>query len=344
MFAHPSTIVGPAFASEVKARLLGDAARSPGSKYVLDAARRLATNANADHSPSPVPSVDCRWNGPQIGHEQLNVRDAPMAWMCTLQYLVTGDVRFATAVVRIVRAWCDVCNACVGDNRNLEASWSQINFCRSLEMLKHAWPGFKTTGIEDVYNRWVDRVMLPAINQPIAWRIYNGDVAGNWQATMCEANLQIAVFRDDRRRFERALAEYRRILPIIIKPSGLGNEILRDLCHASMAQGCLIHCCEIVHHATAGRTDLYAELDGRLAKGMEYLASVTLGDRSLVEIVGKRLELADQAWPQGSWQIGYQAYAIRKKIALPRTRQLLTLRPPVWHWLVWGHGELLAVR
>lgn len=339
IFQHPSTIISPSSISSMRDRVYNKKI-----SYSVTAAQRLASNAKVDHVPSPVPSVNCRWNGPQIGHEQLNVKDAPMAWMCVLQFLMTNDQRFANTAIRIIRAWCDVCTECIGENRNLEASWSQINFCRSLEMLKYTWSGFSNTGIETIYNRWIDRVMLPAINSPINWKIYNGDAFGNWQASICEANMQIAVFRDNRRLFDKAISDYKTILPVIIKPSGLNNEILRDLCHASMSQGALLHCCEIVHHATNGRVDLFAEQNNLIVRGMEYLAAIHLGQRNFPEIAGKKINLDDQVWPQGSWQLGYQSLALRKKQSMPFTKRLIEQRSPVWHWLCWGHGNLIASR
>jgi hypothetical protein len=336
-FRHPATLLDLKGIEDMRNRV-----QVAKLSFAVTSAQRLAANARVDHQPRPVPIVDCRWNGQQIGHQELNVADAPMAFMCTLQYLLTRDERFAQTAIRIIRAWCNTCTSCVGENRNLEASWSQANMCRSLELLKYTWPGYAATGIEPVYNRWLDTVMLPAINQPINWRIYNGDPAGNWQVAMCEANMQIAVFRNDVPRFDAAVAEYRRILPIIIKPSGLGNEILRDLCHASMSQGSFIHCCEIARNARPS-LDLFAERDHLLAKGMEYLAAVCLGERNFPEIAGKTIKLPD-VWPQGSWQLGFQAFVVRKRMNMPQTRRLVETRSPVWHWLSWGYGNLMAAR
>ena len=230
------------------------------------------------------------------------------AWAHALWYSITRDERFARSAVAIVLAWCEACTACTGDNRQLEAAWSQCCFARALELLKAEWPGIAATGALPRYLAWFDRVMAPALRAPITWKINGGDAASNWHAAVAEALMQVAVLRDDARAFDAAVAEFRRILPIIIKPSGFGNEVLRDLKHAQMAQGSLLQICEIAWAARG--LDLYREAGDRLAAGMEYLAAALLVRRAgLVEVAGKDLKEAE--WmPQGAWELGVMAYEL----------------------------------
>eukprot|EP00882_Tetradesmus_deserticola_P014281 GHRQ01015179.1.p1 GENE.GHRQ01015179.1~~GHRQ01015179.1.p1 ORF type:complete len:340 (-),score=102.04 GHRQ01015179.1:373-1392(-) len=330
-FTHPATLITSDGIAKMKQRVQ---AKLP---CALRGRDKLAWDTVlSGYKPSALPRVHCMWGQPPLGHAELCDRDSVQAYLQTLSYLLHGTSAYADTVLAIVKAWCSTCMAITGDNRILEAAWSTACFARSLELLKYTYsPQFKQSGIEAVYNKWVDAVVMPALTAPITWKINGGvDTASNWHAARVEALMQLAVFRDDRHAFDQQVAEFRRILPIIIKPSGLGNEVLRDLMHAQFSLGSLAHVCELAHNATGGSLDLYRELDDRLAKGMEYVATIILQPPP-----GKELKMV--AWhPAGAWGLSVTAYE-QRGVQVPKSRKLLndnTMKE--YPWLVWGSTNL----
>ncbi|KAF6250483.1 hypothetical protein COO60DRAFT_1646874 [Scenedesmus sp. NREL 46B-D3] len=288
--------------------------------------------------PSPLAAVHCMWGQRPIGHAELCDKDAVQAHLQMLSYLVHGDEVYACNAIAIVRAWCSTCKAITGDNRILVAAWSSVCFARCMEMLKYTYrPGFAASGIEAMYNAWVDRVVMPALTAPITWTINGHETASNWHAARAEALMQLAVFRDDAELFDLQVAEFRRMLPIIIKPSGLGNEVARDLMHAQFSLGSLAQICELAHKARPG-LDLYKELDNRLAKGMEFVAALILEG---AKVMAGNVPLKLVAWhPAGAWGLSVTAYE-RRGVPVPSSRKLLDANTAKeYPWLAWGSTNL----
>lgn len=331
-FKHPAALIGKDDIARIKQRL---AAKLP---FALRGRDKLGWDTKRDYRPCALPRVECSWGKPPQGHAELCDKDAVQCYLQTLSYLVHGDDAFAGGALAIVKAWSTTCCSLAGDNRVLEAAWSTTCFARSMELLKYTYPGYAAAAVEPCYLRWVDKVVMPALTAPITWTINGGDAASNWHAARTEALMQLAVLRNDERLYNAQVAEFRRILPIIVKPSGLGNEVLRDLMHAQFSLGSLAHVCELAHNATG--LDLYKELNNRLAKGMEYVAAILLGQQAtLAEVAGKELRMV--AWhPAGAWGLAVTAYE-QRGVAVPNSRRLLDRDGlKEYPWLSWGSTNL----
>lgn len=338
-FKHPATLLSKQDVVAMKQRVFQ--AKLPWSVRGHD---KLGwdTCHKDDYKPHALPVVHCMWGQKPQGHAELCDKDAVQAHLQLLSYLLHGDEVYAKNAIAIIRAWCTTCKAITGDNRVLEAAWSTACFARTMEMLKYMYPQFAQTGIEPLYLKWVDAVVMPALTTPITWKINGGkDSASNWHAARTEALMQLAVLRDDHTLFEEQVAEFRRILPIIIKPSGLGNEVLRDLMHAQFSLGSLAQICELAYKATGGALDLYKELDCRLAKGMEFVAAILLGERNVLPIPQQQQQLKLVAWhPAGSWGLSVTAYE-QRHVAVPKSRKLLDASTnKEYPWLAWGCTNL----
>lgn len=331
-FNHPATLINRDDIAKIKQRI---AANLP---FTIRGRHKLGWDTKLDYKPNPLPRVHCMWGQIPIGHAELCDKDALQVYLQALSYVLTNEEVYAKNVISIVRAWCKTCTAITGDNRILEAAWSTVCFARAMELLKYLYqPKYDQSGIETEYLKWVDAVVMPALTAPITWKINGNDTASNWHAARTEALMQLAVFRNDQQLFDRQVAEFRRILPIIIKPSGLGNEVLRDLMHAQFSLGSLAQICELANKAQG--LNLYKELDNRLAKGMEYVAAVIQGKTArLPEVAGKELQMA--AWhPSGAWGLSVTAYE-KRGVPVPCSRKLLNDNLKEYPWLAWGCTNL----
>ncbi|WIA10901.1 hypothetical protein OEZ85_011066 [Tetradesmus obliquus] len=313
-FTHPATLLSGGDVLKMQQRVRASL------PCAIRGRDKLGWDTKPGYKPNALARVHCMWGAKPIGHAELCDKDAVQAYLQTLSFLLHGDPACADTAIAIVKAWCSTCTAITGDNRILEAAWSTACFARSLELLKHTYRlQFHASGVEAAYKRWVDAVVMPALTAPITWKINGGkDMASNWHAARAEALMQLAVLRDDKSMFDQQVAEFRRILPIIIKPDGMGNEVQRDLMHAQFSLGSLAHTCELAHNATGGRLDLYKELDSRLAKGMEYVAAIISQQGSAAV---KDLKMV--AWhPAGAWGLSVTAYE-KRGVQVPKSRKLL---------------------
>jgi hypothetical protein len=178
---------------------------------------------------------------------------------------------------------------------------------------------------------------------------------GNWDASMVNTMMCIAVLCDDHAMFNHAVDYYLHgtghgSISHYIYASGQSQETVRDQVHVQLGLGALASACEI---AWKQGLDLYGMADNRLAAGFEYTAKYGLGNE--VETVD-----GIPASPRGRgrflsiYELVYQHYAIEKGLAMPYTKQVLESakhRPegmdlivlPAWGTLVSYRGPAIAV-
>jgi hypothetical protein len=336
---HPATLLGLDDIRALKRRVEQCKLSKTGPACTQRGISKLCWDTVKGYKHHAVPRVHCMWGQPAQGHKELCEQDAVQVYLQTLSFLVSDDTSYAKTALDIIIGWCKTCKEISGDNRVLEAAWSTACFARCMELLKFTCPHeYSKSGVDAIYRAWVNDVVMPALTSPIAWTINSGETASNWHAARTEALMQLAVWRDDETAFDAQVAEFRRILPIIIKPNGFGNEVLRDLMHAQFSIGSLAHICEIASKARPG-LDLFMEADARLARGMEYVATLISGDRSAKEVCGKELKKVDWV-PAGAWGLAVTAYE-KRGIPVPMSRKVLNANSNrEYPWLCWGSTNL----
>ncbi|MCP3140353.1 DNRLRE domain-containing protein [Pyxidicoccus xibeiensis] len=201
-FVHPGLHVSKAQLDFVKAKI------AAGQQPWLGHLNRAVTSryANTAWTPRPVPTMQCGNAGSTVDIGCFNSRqDALRAYTLALLWYHTREQRYADAAIRILDAYSDTLQTIVyvGDDNNthngpLQAAWLAELFPRSAEILRYSgsgWPEARAIAFGDM----LKRAMLPLI--------VNGWAGGgsNWNNSMTNGLMNIAIYTDDRALFEKAL-------------------------------------------------------------------------------------------------------------------------------------------
>jgi len=304
-FVHPGLHVSAAQLDFVRARIAAGA--QPWSIEFSRAQRK--GHGNPNWVPRPVAHMRCGNGGSKVDEGCYDARqDALAAYTLALLWYHTRDQRYADGAIRILDAYADTLQSIAfvyGDydthNGPLQAAWLAELFPRSAEILRHSnsgWPQERAVR----FGEMLRRVMLP--------RIVDGWTSGgsNWNNSMTNGVMNIAVYTDDRALFEKALGMWRQRVRETIylasdgaepvpapnqrgadgrwksgslakawwgqtefssRTNGISQEVCRDFGHATMSIASLSQAAET---ALLQGVDLYAEEAARLIAGAEFMA------------------------------------------------------------------------
>lgn len=292
--------------------------------------KELLSKTPKEYTPSPIANVNIGAYGAGIGHKEF-MKDAEQAVQQAVAYCLTHDEVYAENAIRILTEWCKTCKSFEGSNAPLELGWGGCSFARCAEILKHVYPKWKSLDIEKVLLHFIDAIVMPKICAKLSW-------TNNWQTTICEARLQIAILRDDQSDIEWAIKEYKRILSLYVLQTGQTQETLRDLVHAQFGIGSLLQIPELLYVYSQGKINLFESL---LAKVCEFHAELLLGKIPVGS--GLHKEQIKEPWflPCG-WEIALHHFEKRctNPIQLPNTTALLGKHRPESYVFHWGLGTL----
>lgn len=248
--------------------------------------------------------------GAGVGHEEFT-KDGEQAVQQTLMWCMTKTEKYATNAIAIIDAWANKCVSFEGSNAPLEIGWGVCSLVRAAEILKYTYTKWKP----DAVNKFIDRIAMPKLRKKLGW-------TNNWQITICEARLQIAIFRDDRAEFDWVVSEYHRIFKEYVRADGRTAETERDLVHAQFGIGGLLQIPEMVYEYTGGVVDLFNPL---MARVCEVHADMILNKRG------------NDPWflPCG-WDIALRKFGADK---MPNTKKLLDKYGPEMYVFHWGLGK-----
>ncbi|HLZ59913.1 MAG TPA: alginate lyase family protein [Ktedonosporobacter sp.] len=313
--------------------------------------------ASLSWTPKPRAVVECGpYSNPDFGcADERN--DAAAAYTDALIWYISGDSRYASKAVQIMDAWSATITSHTNSNAPLQAGWTGLVFPEAAEIIRYTSTSWSAAGITR-FEEMLRNVYLP--------EVINGNARsnGNWELTMINASLAIAVFLDDHASFAKALSMWRARVPAYFYLTsdgplphpppgagpmtkeqiisywqgqstfvdGLSQETCRDLTHTQYGIATAINGAEIAWHQGV---DLYSEEATRLTKAMEFHASYVLGKAAPSWLCKGTLS---RTAPFPTWEIGYNHYHNVSKMALPFTQQLIQtkLRPTgVEHIVTW---------
>jgi hypothetical protein len=285
--------------------------------------------AGLRYAPKPVAHVSQAPYGKEdVGAFQL-MRDASAAYCQALEWCLTGEKAHAAKAIEILNGWSSTLESIAGDKDQgrIVAGWTTGKFCNAAELLRHSRAGWAERDVARF------RRMLLEIDYPLL-EGFQPRYNGNWGATMLHSTLCIAVFCDDREKFDRAVHYYlhgkgKGALTNYVFPSGQCQETTRDQTHAQMGLGALAAACAV---GWKQGVDLYGAADNRLALGLEYTAKYNLGhDVPANGVIGEK----GRGHFQPIWEAACQHYVYEKGLAMPYTRQVLEkIRPEGWSIVV----------
>ncbi|KOV77821.1 alginate lyase family protein, partial [Nocardia sp. NRRL S-836] len=206
---HPGVVVSRPQLDFIRTKV-----QSGAQPWKLAYDRMMASKyADLSRTPKPRAVVECgSYSNPNYGCTDER-EDAIAAYTTALAWYITRDDRYAQKAIQLMDAWSATIRDHTNSNAPLQTAWSASSWPKAAEIIKHVhgnWPnsGRFATMLRDVY--------LPLIQ--------NGRVntAGNWELSMMEATLGIAVFLEDRAVYDRAVDIFRVRIPAFIYLSSDG--------------------------------------------------------------------------------------------------------------------------
>lgn len=267
-FAHPGIAHSDESIEFVKAKIAAK------EQPWLTAWKELTESrySSPDWKPQPFEHVERGpYNNPNIGSSEFS-NDARAAYNHAICWSLSGDRTHAEKAAEIVDAWSGTLKSVSNHDARLLIDMSGYHFCIAAELLKHTW------------NKWPEdkqkqfESMLKDVWYPVIKDFYP-TANGNWDASMLQVMIAMAVFLDDQEMFNRAKNYYLHgkgngAIGKYSMESGQCQESGRDQAHTQMGLEFLANTCET---AWIQDVDLYGVLDNRLLKGFEYTARYNLG-------------------------------------------------------------------
>ncbi|NEC09387.1 alginate lyase family protein [Streptomyces sp. SID7909] len=338
-FTHPGVLVSRPQLDFVRSKVQAGAQpwksaydQMMGSKY-----------ASLSRTAKPRAVVECgSYSNPNYGCTDER-EDAIAAYTLSLAWYITQDSRYAQKAIEIMDAWSAVIRDHTNSNAPLQTGWAGSSWPRAAEIIKYtynSWPnsGRFATMLRDVY--------LP--------KVINGSNSnGNWELSMTEAAIGIAVFLEDRTAYDKAVAKFRGRVPAYIYVSadgalpktapgsgldtrdkiinywqgqstfmdGLSQETCRDLTHTGYGLSAISH---IAETSRIQGQDLYPEIAERLRHALGLHAKYQVGNPVPGNLCGGGLK--DSLGPVT--EVGFNALHNRMGIAMTNTQTLTERQRP----------------
>jgi hypothetical protein len=280
------------------------------------------------------------YDKPNVGCSKAH-DDAMAAYVQSLLWYISGDQLYANNAIKILNAYAQGLKQYTGSNAPVEAAWDAELWPRAAEILRYSNAGWKSEDIA-VFSKMLKEVVLPKIEP--------GSTAnGDWELSMVDAMMNIAIFTDDRTLFYYAEAMWKERVPSFIyveeldgahpKPvprgapythwfgttdldkneDGMTQETCRDLRDTSLGLAAMIDAAETAH---IQGDELYESEQKRLVDAMEFDSHLLLKKEAVPAMVcGGKLNYAKT----DTFVIGYNEFHNRLGVEMPETRQWLEL-------------------
>lgn len=293
------------------------------------AATVVRLRAPLDYAPRAVHSMYFSKSDPK-SHAPW-IADVEGVFQQALKFACGGSPRHAANAVGILRAWSTVNKRFAGPNALLEAAWGTASMARAAALLlRIGAPGWDDVDAA-AYADWVATTLRLMWTDKYAdsWDDKH-DSFNNWHTSLLDAHLALALLNNDTEYVDVAAARFKRIVTAYVRADGYIPEIVsRGMTHAQFAIGGIIQVAEVLY--LHGR-DLYKYPDGRLARMMEYSATIMNGG---VPAGVKRKDLRETEWvmPCG-WHLALRHFAGRLGMSMPQTARTYSrvASAYVFHW------------
>jgi hypothetical protein len=298
--------------------------------------------ADLNRTPRPRAVVECgSYSNPDYGCTDER-EDAIAAYTHALAWYLTRDERHARKAIELMDAWSAVIRDHTNSNAPLQTGWAGSSWPRAAEIIKYTYTG-----------TWANAgrfaTMLRTVYMP---EVINGSNSnGNWELSMMEAAVGIAVFLEDKASYDKAMAKFRTrtaayvylesdgALPKTVPSqnlntrekvvkywqgqstfvNGLSQETCRDFTHTGYGLSAISHVAET---SRIQGQDLYGtDVGERLRHGLGFHAKYQLGVGAEGRLCGGSLKLG----PGPVTEVGHNALANRLGHAMTNTGTL-TLR------------------
>jgi len=258
--------------------------------------------------------------------------DGTAAYTQALLYWITGNRTYAQNAIKILNAYAKVTSYSLA-NAKLQAAWDGSKWPRAAEIIRAANVGWAPADIA-AFGAMLTNVIVPEIKD-------GSPDNGNWELSMIEAMMGIAVFTEDTDLFQHAVAFWQQRVPAYFyyypldgnKPvppprgkldwhgqkvfnastNGILQETCRDFGHTQFGIAATINAAET---AAIQGVDLYGSEQARIESGLEFTTYYISGKPVPSTICGGKLDLKDK---YQTFEIAYNEYHNRLGNSLPNT-------------------------
>jgi hypothetical protein len=254
--------------------------------------------------------------------------DGAAAYSHALQYYIKGNAENAKKAIQIMNSWATTTKF---KQSCLATTWGMPRMILAAEIIKYSYSGWAASD-EKRFADWLRNDVWPFASGCESDR-------SNWDSGGIALSLEIAVYLDDRAKFNSAVDRLRNFIPIYIKDGGCNNESDRDQAHAQMGIGHLAVACEV---AWKQGVDAYSFHNNRVFHGYEFTAKYNLGES--VSGCGMSSKWRGDFHP--IYEIPFNHYQNRKKMSMPYTARAVQKSRPEGvdiHMVPWGtltHADL----
>lgn len=362
-FYHPGILVDFKQLQYVKENIYREPWKSAYEKVLSDPL------ADRNYEPTPWATVECGpYSKPNNGCSD-ETKDAQAAYTQALLWRLNGDPRYAENVRKILNAWADtLTGGHTNSNGPLQAAWAGELFTRAAEIVKYSYQGWPQPE-KDKVTRLFARQYYPDVQRAFSggYACYNK----NWHASAVETMFNIAVFNKNQAWLDDAVAKWRSLVPSYIylpadgaRPKdapwcrrsdaqinahwsnpqayveGLTQESCRDFEHAAYGLAAIIN---VAESARLQGIDLYGDQTSqaalRITAAMELHSAYQQGEQA-------KLCRGYDGYKNstvGTFEIGFNHYALRLGMSLPQTSLFVHRHRPVkgrfhYLWETLTHG------
>ncbi|TQJ34683.1 CBM96 family carbohydrate-binding protein [Arthrobacter sp. SLBN-122] len=198
------------------------------------------------------------------------------AYFLALQWVITGDDRYAAKTAQILDGWSSTLKQIDGRDQILGAGLATLKYINAAEILRYYHGGYSGYSGDQfaAFQRLMLNVVYPDIQDAGAPMIANG----NWDGAAIVSLEAIGVLTDSKPIFDRAVSMYKS--PFIngsienyVTDWGQTQETARDQAHAQLGLGLMG---DIARIAESQSVDLWSLNDNKLARAFNWVAQYNL--------------------------------------------------------------------
>jgi hypothetical protein len=320
-FKHPGIYVSKAQLDFIKARV------NAGAEPWASAYQKMVTGFKPSLlTMTPNPCETFSFDG--CRHQIRG--DGGGAYSHALQWYITGNKAHAEKAIQILNAWAST-HKRYGSGPCLAMTWGMPRMVNGAEIIKHTYNGWAEADQKKFAN-WLDNIVYKNVSGCSA-----GD-RNNWDTGGISNAIVIAVYLDDRGKFNSQVSRLRSTIGSYIRDNGCNNESDRDQGHSQMLIGHLASAAEV---AWQQGEDVWSAHSNRLLHAMELSASYGLGK----SVSGCGMSSVGRGHYHPIYEVPYNHYVNRKKLKMPSTAEFIKKGRPegadehMMPWATLTHAE-----
>ena len=357
---HPAPATAASTAGFKHPGVLVDLARLNYIKSQVNAGAEPFASAYAAAKNSSLGSLSYRVQGPPSSHViecgsgsvpdhgcSTEDSDAAAAYTQALLWFISGNATYAKNAIAIMNTYArNLSGGHTDSNPPLQSAWSAEKWPAAAEIIRYTYNGWAAADVT-AFQKMLTTQYLPYINNN-----QGAGKNGNWELSMIDGMLGIAVFTEDKALFASAVSLWKKWVPAYFynhaedggapvkfsgspsswngqtvfnaATSGVSQETCRDTQHAQLGLAATFNGAETAY---IQGTDLFTPMQARLTAALEYHARMLQGVRNTsqtdsVAVPAGFPGLCDGSYIpvlKGTMERAYNAYHNRLGVSLPQT-------------------------